>query len=138
MRAAIKRIDEEVPRGVCGGLEVPPARWAWSYHAHLVWLATLAILPLPNLQLRSVTVNKRLAKECHGSSRRTTGDRSGIRETRQEKDRQAHYFPVDSTSNTLVEKMMAIEPLRALLGSSVHDALNPTERAGFSFSDIHV
>lgn len=34
----------EVPRGVRGGLEVPPARCAWYYHAHLV-LAPLAFLP---------------------------------------------------------------------------------------------
>lgn len=24
------------PRGVCGGQDVPSARWAWYYHAHLV------------------------------------------------------------------------------------------------------
>ena len=35
---------QRCPRGVCGGLEAPPARCAWCYHAHLV-LAPLASSP---------------------------------------------------------------------------------------------
>jgi hypothetical protein len=45
MRTAVKRVEEEVPRGVCGGLEVPPARCAWYYHAHLV-LTVVRVSPL--------------------------------------------------------------------------------------------
>lgn len=32
----IRRISLGRPRGVCGGRDVPSARWAWYYHAHLV------------------------------------------------------------------------------------------------------
>ena len=36
-----------LPEGVHGGLEVPLARWAWYYHAHLVLTVVRIALSSP-------------------------------------------------------------------------------------------